>query len=465
MPTTHSIPSSVDVVVCGAGIAGIAAAHRLACHHGVGKVLLVDSRPPLSLTSDKSAECYRNWWPGPDGAMAALMNRSIDLLESLADRTGNAIHLNRRGYIFATADPEQVTRWRALAGTVEEQGIGSMRIHAGEGRGPAYTSAAPEGYPPQPTGCDLMTDEALIQRTFPYVTGRAKGVLHVRRCGSFSGQQLGMLQLEEAREQGAVFLQAELTGIDQAQGRVRAVRLRQGDFEHRIETGAVVLAVGPYLKPLAGLLGVDLPVSTELHLKAAFQDRLGALPREAPMMIWEDPMTLDWPNAVRSALEEDEETRHLTGRLPRGLHARPEGKGDSRNVLVIWNVKVEPEPPQFPVPQPPHYMEVALRGLQAMVPAVEEYLERLPRAVIDGGYYARTAENRPLIGPLPVEGAFVTGAFSGFGLMASSAAGELVAAHVCGDTLPAYAPAFHPARFEDPAYLARSKGWESDGTL
>src|SRR5256886_11256899 len=39
-------------------------------------------RSPLSLTSDKSTECYRNWWPGPGDDMVALMNRSIDLLRS-----------------------------------------------------------------------------------------------------------------------------------------------------------------------------------------------------------------------------------------------------------------------------------------------------------------------------------------------------------------------------------------------
>jgi hypothetical protein len=34
-------------------------------------------------------------------------------------------------------------------------------------------------------------------------------------------------------------------------------------------------------------------------------------------------------------------------------------------------------------------------------------------------------ENRPLVGPLPVDGAFVTGALSGFGLMSAHGAGEL----------------------------------------
>ena len=80
-----------DIVICGAGIAGIAAARHLAAVSGVNRVVLVDERPPLTLTSDKSTECYRNWWPGPGNAMVALTNRSIDLLEDLAAlATGSA---------------------------------------------------------------------------------------------------------------------------------------------------------------------------------------------------------------------------------------------------------------------------------------------------------------------------------------------------------------------------------------
>ena len=65
-----------DAVVCGAGIAGIAGAYALT-QNGLKRVLIVDPGPPLSLTSDKSTECYRNWWPGPGDAMVALMNLSL----------------------------------------------------------------------------------------------------------------------------------------------------------------------------------------------------------------------------------------------------------------------------------------------------------------------------------------------------------------------------------------------------
>src|SRR5690348_13041446 len=95
--------TTAEIVICGAGIAGIAAAYHLAVRRGLRGVVLADERPPLSLTSDKSTECYRNWWPGPDDAMVALMNRSIDLLEDLARESSNVFRMNRRGYLFVTA--------------------------------------------------------------------------------------------------------------------------------------------------------------------------------------------------------------------------------------------------------------------------------------------------------------------------------------------------------------------------
>ncbi|MFQ5419986.1 MAG: FAD-dependent oxidoreductase, partial [Anaerolineae bacterium] len=51
---------SPDIIICGAGIAGVSAAYHLAVRHGIGNIWLVDDRPPLTLTSDKSTECYRN---------------------------------------------------------------------------------------------------------------------------------------------------------------------------------------------------------------------------------------------------------------------------------------------------------------------------------------------------------------------------------------------------------------------
>ena len=80
---------------------------------------LVEPGNPLSLTSDKSTEAYRNWWPGPDWAMTAFMDRSIDLIEEIARATGNRINLNRRGYVFATADVKQIAFLCEMAKSAE----------------------------------------------------------------------------------------------------------------------------------------------------------------------------------------------------------------------------------------------------------------------------------------------------------------------------------------------------------
>src|SRR5215475_10352371 len=136
--------SKASVVICGAGIAGVATAYHLAVRRGVGGVVLVDERPPLTLTSDKSAECYRNWWPGPGDAMVAVMNRSIDLLEELALESGNVFRMNRRGYLFATADAARGARLARAAEEAAALGAGPARFH-GTARG-GYEPARADGF-------------------------------------------------------------------------------------------------------------------------------------------------------------------------------------------------------------------------------------------------------------------------------------------------------------------------------
>jgi hypothetical protein len=43
--------------------------------------------------------------------------------------------------------------------------------------------------------------------------------------------------------------------------------------------------------------------------------------------------------------------------------------------------------------------------------------------------------------------------------MSSHAAGELVALHVAEETLPDYAPAFSPSRYDDAAYVSLIEQW------
>jgi glycine/D-amino acid oxidase-like deaminating enzyme len=457
--------ATADVVVCGAGIAGIAAAYYLSVKHQIQKVVLVDEGSPLSLTSDKSTECYRNWWPGPGDAMVRLMNRSIDILEELSRESGDRFHLNRRGYLFATADPDRVQAFRLAAEEAASLGAGAVRYHSGKPGDPSYLPASSQGFEGQPTGSDLMTDPALIRNHFPYLSDRTVAVVHPRRCGWLSAQQLGMYLLERARERGTTFRQARLEKVDVSAARVSAVHLREGSDDIRIITPNLVNAAGPFFPHVARMIGVELPVSHELHIKISFRDPLRVVGRDAPLLIWTDPTKLTWSDEERATLARSEETRHLLGEFPSGVHARPEGGPESDVVLALWTYDVRPAQPVFPFAVDPHYPEIVFRGLAAMIPGLSAYFGRMPKPVVDGGYYTKTRENRPLIGPLPVKGSYLMGAFSGYGIMASCAAGELLAAHLTGSPLPPYAPAFTLERYQNREYQKLLEKWGDTGQL
>jgi glycine/D-amino acid oxidase-like deaminating enzyme len=178
-------------------------------------------------------------------------------------------------------------------------------------------------------------------------------------------------------------------------------------------------------------------------------------------MIWSDPVSLLWPEEARAELAADPETRWLVERFPAGVHFRPEGGENSRVLLALWTYELERMEPVWPPHFESYYAEIVLRGLVRLVPDLAAYIERPRKLYVDGGYYCKTQENRPLICPLPLDGAYVVGALSGYGIMASQAAGELVAAHITGSDLPDYAPAFHLSRYDDPRYQARLAQWDS----
>ena len=453
--------SSQKVVICGAGIAGIAAAYSLAVEHGLDNIVMVEPGNPLSLTSDKSTEAYRNWWPGPDRAMTAFMNRSIDLIETVARETGNRINLNRRGYVFATAEPGKIPFLQDMARMVELRGGGTARFH--DTVSSVYTPSPERGFDVPLNGADVVIDRSLIRRYFPYLAPETVAVAHARRAGWLSAQQLGMVMLEAIRARGVKLVKGRVVGIETAGDRVRGVQVERDGKTQTLEATHVVLAAGPMQNELARMIGVDLPITAERHFKVSFPDTLGGLPRTAPMLIWLDEQHLPWSEEERAVLTADDDARWLLQKFPAGVHGRPDGASAT---LILFNHHGDAVAPIFPLPEPPpYYAEIALRAMSTMVPGLQAYGGKTARPYVDGGYYMRTRENRPLIGPVEVEGAYVSCAFSGFGIMASCAGGELVARHITESALPDYAPAFALSRYQDPAYRALLEQWGDGGQL
>ncbi len=403
---------TADIVVIGAGIAGVSTAYHLSVRHDVGDVVIVDPRPPLTLTSDKSTECYRNWWPSQ--SMVDLMNRSIDIFEELATET--EFGLNRNGYLFVTAREQTLAQLESQVQEGNEMGAASRLLDAGE-----------------------------LRSEFGFITPEAVGGMLVERAGWFRAQDLGQWMFERARDHGTKLIAASV--VDIVGG---TVLLSDGST---VSAPDIVIAAGPMNAAVAAMAGIDLPLFSELHLKVAFKDHLGIIPRDAPMTIWSDPQRLDWTREERAELSAM--GRHeLLGEMPIYCHFRPEGGGESPYFVGLWEYHGEVAEPTWPLPEDPLYPEVVMRGLTTMVPNLAPYLQRLPESFVDGGYYTKTRENRPLIGPSPVDGVHLVAGMSGFGVMVSAGAADLVTRHIVGSDLPRYAGSFLLERYDDPAYLA-----------
>src|SRR5207253_2468578 len=106
------------------------------------------------------------------------------------------------------------------------------------------------------TGADVITDTSLIRRHFPYLAEETIALVHARRAGWLSAQQLGAAMLEAARAAGVKLMKGRVTAIEAPGGRVRAVQVEGDGGRQTLEATHVVLAAGPMQKEVVRLLGV-----------------------------------------------------------------------------------------------------------------------------------------------------------------------------------------------------------------
>jgi glycine/D-amino acid oxidase-like deaminating enzyme len=450
----------VDIIVVGAGIVGIAAAYFLATRQKRTRLLVVDSGQPMTLTSAQSGENYRNWWPHP--IMTAFTDHSIGLMEEIARRTDNRIHMTRRGYLLATRNPAD----RLIEQLYEGYGDAaerSIRMHDGNGA-TQYQPPRSADWQSAPLGVDVLLDRTLIRETYPYLDPEIAAILHIRRAGDISGQQLGQFMLEELRALGGRFLQADVRSI--AKGSRFAVEVDLAGERETVNADVVVNAAGPYAAQVAMLHGESLPLLNVLQQKVAFPDKQAALSRQMPFAIDLDGQSIAWTAEEREALASDPALARLLAPMPGNIHCRPDGGEGGQWIKLGWAFNATPSEPTREPQLDDNFPEVVLRAVCRMLPALKCYLGTLPRERSHyGGFYPMTAENWPLIGATRTPGAFVVGALSGYGTMSACAAGDLVARCVAGAELPSFARPLSLARYEDHALMSALQNTASRGLL
>ncbi|MEI6318071.1 MAG: FAD-binding oxidoreductase [Pseudomonadota bacterium] len=457
----------VDVAIIGTGSVGIAVAYYLVRDHGVRRVALIDPLPPMSLTSAQSGENYRNWWP--HRVMTAFTDQSIDLMEQLDEASGGRLNMTRGGYALVTRRERPQDLIDALhLGYADSPGQIRLRDTAGD-----YIQPRRTPWQGSPSGVDVLLDRALIRRTFPAFAQDIATVIHIRRAGSISAQQMGSLMLEAIREAGGTLVRGEVKSIRPGSPFTLEIATPESgsttSTTTHLQADRIVNAAGPRLQDIASMLGEDLQVECVFQQKIAFPDTLQAVARHQPFAIDLDGQTLPWSDEDRALLAADPVTRKLTEPMKGGIHCRPDGPVDGNWIKLGWAYNEAPSDrhadPLGTALIDPQFPDSLIRAASRLQPALAAYIGKLPRGMRHyGGFYTQTTENWPLIGPMATPGAFVAGALSGFGSMGACATGSLCAAWIAGKPVPSFATALAPARRQDTRLMTELAGL-AKGTL
>ncbi len=447
---------SCDIAIIGAGIVGIAVAYYLKNLDKNTSVVLLDSVQPMSLTSAQSGENYRNWWPHP--VMTAFTDRSIDLMEALARETDNLINMNRRGYVLSTRADNIDQLMRELVHGYSKND-GAIRVHE-HASSASYEPPISPDWQSAPAGVDVIRNSQLIQNTFPSYAKDISTVIHVRRAGAISAQQMGQHMLQVFKSLGGIHLQAHVNDIDANNG-------FSVNTEHaKIAADRLVNAAGPFINSIANMIGTQLPVTHTAQQKIAFKDTLNAIPRQMPFSIDLDAQTIDWSTDELHELLQSTEHRWLTEEMSGAIHCRPDGGDKGTWVKLGWAYNGKSSVPTREHPLSDEFPEIVLRAASRLNPSLKAYVDHMPTGIHHyGGFYTLTDENWPLIGEMEVEGSFVVGAMSGFGTMAACAAGDLCARVMMDSDVPSYANALSPQRYQNQSLMHELRQMAQRGIL
>ncbi len=412
------------IAICGAGIAGVATAYYLSRIMPKATIILIDKNQPLSFTSSQSGENFRDYWPHP--CMEKLCSRSIDLMR-LLQKTFDST-MNFSGYHFVSKHPN-----KAIFADDDTPEFGLRNR--------------------------VETDQALIQELYPYLAPTIQKSIFIKNAGYVDSIVMANAMLQHAKSNNVKLVEAEVVNIHKTKTGIDLKLTNNG----KITTDQLVIAAGPFMNHLTQMLGINLPVWNTLQRKIIIPDPKNIIPKNMPFTIFADRQYLNWSREERNFFKNDASLQWLLEEFPGAIHIKPESGG---RIKMGWAFSTEVVEPQFTIPKSSYFPQVLLKGASRFIPALSTYAENLPTPLIEyGGYYTRTKENFPLIGPTSIDDVFVVGALAGFGTMAACAAGELCALHLAEKTLPDYAPYFHPSRNKNESIQKEIAALHTDGQL
>jgi len=223
--------SHYDVIIIGAGSVGTPAAWSLA-EAGI-RTLVLDPQASVGQGSNKAAiGGIRATHSDP--AKIRLCLRSIEIFSTWKERYGDDIEWYKGGYLFVAYREREEKILKDLLAIQKSYGLNIDWLDK-----EALLEVAPD-----------LNPNDLIGGTFSPDDGNASPLLAQHAFYA------------HAKRLGAEFhFNESVTGIDVAGGRVRGVKTDKGEYG----ADAVVNATGAWARPVAQMVGLDVPVNPDSH--------------------------------------------------------------------------------------------------------------------------------------------------------------------------------------------------------
>ncbi|MCI0635464.1 MAG: FAD-binding oxidoreductase [Actinobacteria bacterium] len=376
--------NAYDVAVIGAGVHGASAAFHLSSR-GIRTVVIERTAPAGGPTGRSSAIC-RAYYTNP--FLAAVARDSIAMFRDFEAHTGRDSGFKETG-LLVLHPPEDEATVREVVPRLSEQGI--------------------------PT--DLLTPDQVLE-TWPMFDLTGIAIAAFEHDAGYADPVLttqGLL--DRARELGAEV---------RVGAQVKQVRQTANTWTLAADDGAslgaerVLIAAGPWTRPLARQVGEDLPLTVERHIVATFA----------------------WGGDTRVPAHSD---------LPNGYYFRPEGD----ELFLMGPLHPEPQADPDTVEEHLGSDESEEMGRRAV-----RRVPKLQRATARGGWaslYDVSPDWQPVIGEI-ADGVFVDAGTSGHGFKLAPALGRHVADLVTGGEVDPELEQFHPRRFLEASALDAGYG-------
>ncbi|HVN20980.1 MAG TPA: FAD-binding oxidoreductase [Dongiaceae bacterium] len=378
---SSALPKTADVIILGAGVMGTSIAFQLAKRKS-GKIVILDKAHVGRGGSGRSSGLIRMHYTFPPEVQLALI--SLSMFQNWQEMVGTPGDFRKTGFV-RIVHPHETQRLKRNVEMQRNLGVNVELIDRQQLR-----DLEP----------DWMVDEVQLAAYEPDSGyGDGAGV-----AGDF---------LNAARDLGAVYAsRTQATELNVEKGRVVGVITDQGS----IATPSVVVALGPWTRPLLQQAGCDVPIECEYHQVAIL--------RNAPGMRGGGCACID--SVTATYFRSDVHDKLLVGDF---YGSRP----------------VDPD--NFPQ--------------RASDESLEEIIERASRRIskLEGaevmrgvtGVYDVTPDSRPLLGDVAgISGLYLCAGFSGMGFKISPGIGLVMSELLIdGRAKSVDIDAFRPSRFAE----------------